>query len=296
MDKNSKEDWDGWKKEYLMCENKDCKDEMYVTVRVKEGWKAKEAGKFTCGICLERKGEKVIQLQEKMEKQIHRLEEKVKEMEKKMEKENKEVSLLKIEAKKVEEIKKQVDEIKDITEVEDDLEQEEEEGQDIPWSKVLGRKLRKGMEKQMEKQMEEKVQEQFRKVQTGSTRKRRVIVFGMKAKEEKTDKELIDDMVEAMGAEVRISEVIRMKKRDGEEDRIKPIIVEMKDETEKWKMLKNKTNLRNIDEYRRVFLDQDLDPVQREERITYRKTKREEAERKERKREERRNEETKEEH
>ena len=44
--------WDGFKKEWLECENEKCK--VWVSMRVPEGWKGD--GVFKCGLCDEGSG------------------------------------------------------------------------------------------------------------------------------------------------------------------------------------------------------------------------------------------------
>ena len=41
--------WDGFKKEWLECENEECK--VCVSMRVPDGWKGGE-GRFKCGLCV----------------------------------------------------------------------------------------------------------------------------------------------------------------------------------------------------------------------------------------------------
>ena len=67
--------------------------------------------------------------------------------------------------------------------------------------------------------------------------------------------------------------IIRMRKKD-EDETVKPVIIEFKNEYDKWMVLRNKADLRETEEYR-SFLEQDLSREEREkrrERIQERKT------------------------
>ena len=62
-------------------------------------------------------------------------------------------------------------------------------------------------------------------------------------------------MIVDMGVRVReeeIVDVVRMRKND-EGGSIRPIIVEFRTEYDKWTVLRNKSDLREMNEYRSVF-------------------------------------------
>ena len=62
-------------------------------------------------------------------------------------------------------------------------------------------------------------------------------------------------MIGDMGIRVReekIVDVVRVRKKD-EGGSIRPIIVEFRTEYDKWTVLRNKSDLREMNEYRRVF-------------------------------------------
>ena len=99
-------------------------------------------------------------------------------------------------------------------------------------------------------------------------RKKRMIVFNLKEKKEKNDRDRVIEMIGDMGVRVReeeIVDVVRMRKKD-EGGSIRPIIVEFRTEYDKWTVLRNKSDLREMTEYRSVFLEQDVSREEREKR------------------------------
>ena len=70
-----------------------------------------------------------------------------------------------------------------------------------------------------------------------------------------------------MGVRIRsedVADIIRMRKKDGDET-VKPVIIEFKSEYDKWMVLINKADLREMEEYKN-FLEQDLSREEREKR------------------------------
>ena len=99
-------------------------------------------------------------------------------------------------------------------------------------------------------------------------RKKRMIVFNLKEKREKNDRDRVIEMIGDMGVRVReeeIVDVVRMRK-NYEGWSIRPIIVEFRTEYDKWIVLRNKSDLREMNEYRSVFLEQDVSWEEREKR------------------------------
>ena len=86
-------------------------------------------------------------------------------------------------------------------------------------------------------------------------RKKRMIVFNLKEKKEKNDRDRVIEMIGDMGVRVReeeIVDVVRMRKKD-EGGSIRPIIVEFRTEYDKWTVLRNKSDMREMNDYRSVF-------------------------------------------
>ena len=72
---------------------------------------------------------------------------------------------------------------------------------------------------------------------------------------EKNDRDRVIEMIGDMGVRVKEEEmvdVVRMRKKDGRGP-IRPIIVEFRTEYDKWTVLRNKSDLREMNEYRSVF-------------------------------------------
>ena len=76
-------------------------------------------------------------------------------------------------------------------------------------------------------------------------------MFNLKEKREKNDRDRVIEMIGDVGVRVReeeIVDVVRMRKKD-EGGSIRPIIVVY----DKWTVLRNKSDLREMNEYRSVF-------------------------------------------
>ena len=81
-------------------------------------------------------------------------------------------------------------------------------------------------------------------------RKKIMIVFNLKEKREKNDRDRVIEMIGDMGVRVReeeIVDVVRMRKKN-EGGSIRPIIVESRTEYAKWTVLRNKSDLREMNE------------------------------------------------
>ena len=103
-----------------------------------------------------------------------------------------------------------------------------------------------------------------------------MLVFNMQGEGEKTDKEQVMDMIRDMGVRVREQEVVdvlRMRMKEGY-GLTRPIIVEFKSEHDKWTVLRNKSDLPEMNVYTK-FLETDMSREEREkrrERVHERKT------------------------
>ena len=96
-------------------------------------------------------------------------------------------------------------------------------------------------------------------------RKKRMNVFNLK--EKKNDRDRVIEMIGDMGVRVREEEIVdvRMRKTD-ERGSIRPIIVEFRTEYDKWTVLRNKSDLREMNKYRNVILEQDVSREEIEKR------------------------------
>ena len=65
-----------------------------------------------------------------------------------------------------------------------------------------------------------------------------------------------------------ISDVVRMRATGDNVERVRPVTVTFKAEYDKWQFLKNKSDLKEMDKFRSVFLEIDMS---REERAANRK-------------------------
>ena len=218
--------WDGFKKEWLERENEKCK--VWVSMRVPEGWKGD--GVFKCGLCVMKEVVEVKRENEKMKRENDNLKHEV-EVLKNEDTKRKDAGIY----EKNEDVKTWATIAKRITN-EKTIEKLEcvEAGMIVKKSDI-----RKEIE---ESSIEER-------------RKRRMIVFNLKQSDVKNDKVVVMDMFERMGVRIRsenVSDIIRMRKKEGDET-VKPVIVEFKSEYDKWTVLRNKADLREIEEYKSFF-------------------------------------------
>ena len=85
------------------------------------------------------------------------------------------------------------------------------------------------------------------------------------------------DMIGDMGVRVRVEDVVdvvRMRKKEGV-GLARPIVVEFKSEYDKWTVLRNKSDLWEMNVYNKFFKEQDVSREEREkrrERVQERKT------------------------
>ena len=212
--------WNGFKKEWLECESEECR--VWVSMRVPDGWKGGE-GRFKCGLCVMKE---VVEVRN--ENEI---------------------------------LKRQMEQMKN----EDDKRKEAgvyEKNENVnTWATIAKRltneKTIEKLERVEESMMMNKsdVQKQVEESNYEARRKKRIIVFNMQEKEEKTDREQVLDMIGDMGVRVReeeVVDVVRMRKKEGV-GLARPIIVEFKSEYDKWTVLRNKSDLREMNVYKKVF-------------------------------------------
>ena len=205
--------WDGFKKEWLECENEDCT--VWVSMKVPDGWKG---GIFKCGLCVMKDVVEVRNENEKLKREMEHI--------KKEDDKKKETGVYEKNehAKTWATIAKRMTDEKTIEKLE-----RVESGMIVKSSDI-----RKEVE---ERSFEEK-------------RKRRLIVFNLRQSEVKHDIELVWDMIEWMGVIIRSEDVadkIRMRKKDGDEA-VKPVIIEFKSEYDKWMVLRNNADLRETEQ------------------------------------------------
>ncbi|ELU16040.1 hypothetical protein CAPTEDRAFT_199829 [Capitella teleta] len=165
--------------------------------------------------------------------------------------------------------------------LEEEVKSGEEKGKEEvrSFAETVQRSLEREMEgakKRIEKESEavreevEKVKEvvrvEVKRTSIEEVRKKRVMVFGLKKKEGRTDEEMIGDMLQVLGRkeECKPRAVFRMREKEGESIGIRPVVVEFGSEQEKWRVLERKMALRRDDEFARVFLELDLSREERE--------------------------------
>ena len=204
----------------MECENEECK--VWVSMRVPDGWKGGE-GWFKCGLCVMKD---VVEVRNENEN-----------------------------------LKRQMEQMKN----EDDKRKEVgvyEKNENVnTWATIAKRltneKTIEKLERVEESMMMNKndVRKQVEESNYEARRKKRIIVFNMQEKEEKMDREQVLDMIGDMGVRVReeeVVDVVRMRKKEGV-GLARLIIVEFKSEYDKWTVLRNKSDLREMNVYKKFF-------------------------------------------
>lgn len=133
-------------------------------------------------------------------------------------------------------------------------------------------RVEKEVEREMEKTVTE-VEEKMRKeMGERDARSENLVVYGLtESKEETADQRKADDLVKviemANQIEVVVEEDVEVKWRAGkkEEGKVRPLIIKVKKEETRKKMLANARFLKRRDGWGKVYIDQDLTKKQREE-------------------------------
>ena len=226
----SDDDWDGFKKVWLECDSKGC--EVWEEICVPEAWKESKRV-VKCKLCMY---DEMVNLKVENE----RLKDEICEMKQLDVKRCKDGLFEQIGKKEKAEIKSFASMVKKMDE-------------DSTLDKL--KRLDAGM-----MVTKEDIRKEVIESGVDETRKKRLIVFNMDKSERKNDREQVLDMIDRMGVNVRkedVKDVIRMRDRDGSSGVARPLIVEFKSEYDKWTVLRNKSDLRGMNEYRRVFLELD---------------------------------------
>ena len=151
----------------------------------------------------------------------------------------------------------------------------------------------KGMEKEvttgMEKAKEEVRKEVRSEMKEIEERSENVVVYGLKemdgnsaAVNNEAESRIIREMAKEIGVEMGVDDVevkFRAGKKREEDERPRPLIVKIKDDEKRDKLRKNARLLARSDEWKKVFLSEDLTWQQREEARKQEKELREEADR-----------------
>ena len=119
--------------------------------------------------------------------------------------------------------------------------------------------------------LQNEVIKQVKVAKVDDMRSRRAIIFGLKESKDHSVKEQVNEIIELLiGNNVSresISDVVRMRANRDNVEHVRPVIVTFKAEYDKWQFLKNKSDLKEKDKFRSVFLEIDMS---REERAAKR--------------------------
>lgn len=226
--------WKDWKEEYVQCSNviDGMQCETWSMIRVKENVNV-DGMNYMCGFCAYNELEV---MKNKVKKSV--------ETEKTLKKE--------IETK-VEALKTNVADV------------------ERSWTEVVSKNAKKEKVTITENALnllKLDMKKEVKAVSEEEKRKCSFVIFGMDEKNGVSNKAQAEEVLSKLDIEREyvIKDVIRMKKKD-DISKNKPLLVEVRNEIEKWAILKKKSMLRNVDGYERVFLELDLTPEQRKEKL-----------------------------
>ncbi len=260
--------WARFKEEWVQCSNTPC--ETWSMIRVKEEVKLNGAS-FMCGLCaweacdeLKKLNEKVNESDEQMRKD---LDDKVKNIGVKVQ----------VMETSVEEEKAKVKDIDVKMKVMESSVNDEK----AKWS-VVASKSRKSAETNAAavQSIKEDMRKEIGLISVEERRKKRVVVFGMHEKDDVSDQQQAETLLENLGLEmdVGIKDIFRLKKKDDISTET-PLMIEFENESDKWKIIKRKANLRTKEGYESVFLEADMSlEVRKKKAIEYKEKKRLKAE------------------
>lgn len=126
-----------------------------------------------------------------------------------------------------------------------------------------------GLQSELE-DMRKKVREQVITQSREEYRKKRMIVFGLEEVNDCSDRVQVEDIMGELGVDaglVKVVDVERMRKKGGEtgeDNKVRPVIVEFRSSHDKWLVLENKQQLKNMVKYKRVFLEADRTKEERD--------------------------------
>ncbi len=227
MTKKLSGEWSAYKEQYVQCSDEAC--EVWNVIRVKEDVELEDAG-FLCGLCAFRE---VKVLKDKL---------------------NKESVAIQV-GKEVEKLRSDLD--NKTQEIETSVNENNRR-----WETVQKTNLTKH-----ERLIKENMRKEIKLVGEDERRKKRVVVFGLNEEDGTSNKEQAERLLSKLniGEDVVITDIFRLKKKE-DMSKDKPLMIEFDSENVKWKVLKNKASLKNLDGYVRVFLEMDLSIEERMER------------------------------
>lgn len=222
------EDWDDYEEMYVQCESENCG--VWQSMMVKKGWKGKKKGSYFCGICLLVMVEGMRGENAKWRKRAEEAENKVKNLEKREGDKKEYAEVLKKDLRQ------------EMQEVRKDLEEK-----------------RVRTEEEIKSNLTKEVRTEVVRGQREETRKKRVIIFGLKNDGE-NDVTSVEEILRTITREeIKPVLVERMREKEGEGGgSCRPVIVEFRTETEKWRVLEKKGKLRKDERFKEVFLEIDL--------------------------------------
>ena len=113
------------------------------------------------------------------------------------------------------------------------------------------------------------IRKEVKSINEKETRKKIIMIFNLKNKTGKSDVERVKDVFGKMGAGQNchyVVDVVRLRQKENDH-LIRPIIVEVRNEYDKWTAMRMKAKLRECEKYRSVFLEMDLSREKREREI-----------------------------
>ncbi len=247
--------WEGYEELCLGCEGDQC--DVWTVMWAPEGWINDDEKKFICAMCAYKEVEVLKANNERLVKEMKALEEKS----------NAPDNFPEL----VESVKKIGDKgMKNFASVVSS------------WGdNDMSEKLIKLQE--VEKQLisfKENMRREVKETSADEYRRKRMIVFGLKEDKDKTEVDQVNEIMDHIGIDhrlVRLADVTRMRKNGEDDETVRPVIIEFKDEYDKWKVMREKSKLKNIEGFGNVFLELDKSKAERERDRQRRREKKENA-------------------
>ena len=169
----------------------------------------------------------------------------------------------------------------DVTSVVDDKVKEMTESiteEKLKWTEVV-RKNNTTASRNAVKLIKENLRKEIEIISDDDKQKKRMVVFGMHESADVNDRVKSEELLSKLDldTEVGISDVFRLRKK-GDISREAPLLIEFESESDKWKVLKKKVSLKQIEGYEKVFLEMDLSLEEMLEKAKHYKEKRRERE------------------
>lgn len=261
---------------WMGCDTEECK--IWSLVLVESGSVCDERETFMCGMCCAKGLAKTKSVNESLKKSVKKLEDEKSELENERKAIEKIVRESESTIEKLKEENKKLQTNVQVLEKDEGVRKQESKkiekliDENKIWAGIASRiEEDKVFEKVAKAVCKDDLKKGVAEGNIEQLRKRRMIVFNLNKSVQRTDRQQVRSMFEVLNVSRSISDedvvsVTRMReKENGQEGEIRPVIVEFKSSFERSLVMKGKAELRENEEYKRVFLVRDLSRDEREE-------------------------------